>query len=146
MFLLINIFPLLLLTALYLYELYINRLKTDIGYARSVRARSSASKRLKTAGKLINKNMVKEFYTEIYRAVIEYIADKFNIPHASITKDSLEEKLKEAKVGADIIDKVKVLFDDCDIARFASAGFTRPDMERTIKEAEGIITALERYI
>jgi hypothetical protein len=145
-FLMINILPLFILITLYLYELYRNRLRTDIAYARSLRARGAASKRLKGARKIINKNMVKEFYTEIYKAVIEYIADKLNIPHASITKDSLEDKLKETRVGQDVIDKVKMIFDDCDMARFASARFTKDDMARTLKQAEGIITNLERYI
>ncbi|MCX5687676.1 MAG: BatD family protein [Candidatus Omnitrophica bacterium] len=146
MFLLINILLFFILIGLYLYELYRSRLRTDIGYARSLRARNAASKRLKGARKTITKNMVKEFYTEIYKAVIEYIADKLNIPHPSITKDSLAYKLKEVGVSEDIIDKVKTLFDDCDMARFASARFAKLDMERTIKQAESIITNLERYI
>ena len=145
-FLSINILLFFILIALYLYELYRSRLRTDIGYARSLRARNAASKRLKGARKTINKNMVKEFYTEIYKAVIEYIADKLNIPHPSITKDLLGYKLKEAGLSEDNIDKVKTLFDDCDMARFASAGFTKIDMERTYKQAEGIIANLERHI
>jgi len=145
-FLLMNILPFLALIALYLYELYSRRLRTDIGYARSLRARGAASKRLKRARRIINKDAVKEFYTEIYKAVIEYIADKLNIPHPSITKDLLEEKLKEKEVPGEAIDKVKILFDDCDIARFASAGFTKDDRLRTLKEAEDIITNLERRI
>ncbi|MBU1913011.1 MAG: BatD family protein [Candidatus Omnitrophica bacterium] len=145
-FLLMNILPFLILIAIYLFELYKNRLKTDIGYARSLRARGAASKRLKAARNLANKNMVKEFYTEIYKAVIEYIADKLNIPHPSITKDSLEDKLTEIGLTGDIIGEVKILFDDCDMARFASAKFTKEDMSRTLKQAEGIVTGLERYI
>jgi hypothetical protein len=145
-FLLINIFPLFILAALYLYELYRNRLRTDIRYARALRAKGAASKRLKGAKKIMNKNMVKEFYSEIYKAVIEYIADKLNIPHASITKDSLEERLKDIEVDKEVIGKVKTLFDDCDMARFASAGFASDDMARTLKQAEEIINALERHI
>ena len=145
-FLLINIFPLFMLAALYLYELYRNRLRTDIRYARSLRARGAASKRLKGAKKIMNKNRVKEFYTEIYKAVIEYIADKLNIPHASITKDSLEERLRNIGIDKEVIEKVKMLFDDCDMARFASARFTNDDMARTLKEAGEVINALERYI
>jgi len=157
-FLLINILPLFILAGLYLYGLYMDRLKTDIGYARSLRAKGAASKRLKGAKKLMNKNMVKEFYTEIHRAVIEYIADKLNIPHPSITKDVLEGRLKEIGITGDIIDGVKMLFDDCDMARFApldskayltgfaSANFTKEDMCRTLKQADAVITRLERYI
>ena len=145
-FLLINILPFFTLAALYLYALYRNRIKNDIRYARSLRARGAASKRLKGAKKIMNKNMAKEFYTEIYKAVIEYIADKLNIPHPSIIKDSLEGRLTDIGIGKEVINKVKILFDDCDMARFASAGFTSDDMARTMKEAEEIIGALERNI
>ncbi|MFA5388149.1 MAG: BatD family protein [Candidatus Omnitrophota bacterium] len=145
-FLSLNIFPLFILIALYLYTLYVNRLKTDIGYARSLRARGSASKRLKGAKKIMAGNAAGEFYTEIYRAVIEYIADKLNIPHPSITKDLLEYRLKGSGVRDDVIAKVKILFDDCDMARFAPVKFSREDMENTLKEAEGIIMDLERII
>ncbi len=145
-FLLLNLFPLLILIAFYLFELYRNRLRTDIGYARSLRARGAASKRLKAAKSLANKSMVKEFYTEIYKAVIEYIADKLNISHPSITKDLLEEKLTDLGLAGNIIGEVKILFDDCDMARFASVKFARDDMSRTLKQAEEIINALERHI
>ncbi|MDP2911279.1 MAG: BatD family protein, partial [Candidatus Omnitrophota bacterium] len=145
-FLLINILPLFILVFLYLYELRRARLRTDVGYARSLRAKSSAAKRLKAARKIMDKNTVKEFYTEIYKAVIEYIADKLNIPHPSITKDLLEAKLLEIKTGREVTEKVKALFDACDMARFASAGFTKDDMHKTLKEAEDIIAGLERRI
>ena len=54
--------------------------------------------------------------------------------------------MAETGVAGDIIGGVKILFDDCDMARFASAKFTKDDMGRTLKQAEGIITGLERYI
>ena len=145
-FLIINILPLFILLFLYLYELRRARLRTDVGYARSLRAKSSAAKRLKAARKIMDKNTVKEFYTEIYKAVIEYIADKLNIPHPSITKDLLEAKLLEIETNRGVIEKVKALFDACDMARFASAGFTKDDMHKTLKEAEEIIILLEKRI
>lgn len=145
-FLLINILPLFILAIVYLYSLYANRLRSDIKYARSLRAKRTSFKRLKGARKIMNKNMVKEFYAEIYRAVIEYIADKLNIPHASITKESLEKNLTDIGVDNEAVSKVKILFDDCDMARFASAKFTHDDMVRTLKEAEEVIKALEKYI
>ncbi|MEK6732180.1 MAG: BatD family protein [Candidatus Omnitrophota bacterium] len=145
-FLLINILPLFILVFLYLYELRRAKFRTDVGYARSMRAKSSAAKRLKAAKKIMDKNMTKEFYTEIYKAVIEYIADKLNIPHPSITKDLLEHKLAEIEISREVTEKVRALFDACDMARFASAGFTKDDMHKTLKETEEIITLLERRI
>lgn len=143
-FLLINILPLILLIFLYIYEVHRERLRTDIGYARSRRARGLASKRLKKAKAIMLKGKIKEFYAEIYKASIEYIADKLNIPHPSITKDILEERLKGKDVSVEIVEKLKDLFDICDMARFALGRFTKEDMQKTIEEAIDIIAGLER--
>ena len=143
-FYLINILPLAFLIFLYIYELHRERLRTDIGYARSRRARGAASKRLKKARQIMLKDKVKEFYAEIYKAVIEYVADKLNIPHPSITKDLLEEKLKAKGVSEPAIAEIKELFDICDMARFASVRFTKEDMHRTVEQAIDIIAELER--
>lgn len=142
-FFMINALPLLFLTFLYIYGLHRERLRTDIGYARSRRARRLASKRLRQAKGIMSKQNVKEFYAEIYRAVIEYIADKLNIPHASITKDTLEERLKEKGASGEIVEKLKDLFDICDMARFASGRFTKEDMHKSLEEASDIITELD---
>ena len=91
------------------------------------------------------KEKVKEFYAEIYKAVIEYITDKLNIPHPSITKDLLEEELKTRSIPESVIVKVKELFDICDMARFASGRFSKEDMARTMEEAADIIGEFERF-
>jgi hypothetical protein len=162
-FLAVNVVPLILLIFFYIYEAHRKRLRTDIGYARSRRARGLASKRLKEAQSIMLKEKVhpvrksplaskqdfssgvKEFYAEIYKAVIEYIADKLNIPHPSITKDLLEEKLKARSIPESVIVKVKELFDICDMARFASGRFSKEDMARTMEEAADIIGEFERF-
>ena len=143
-FYLINILPLAFLAFLYIYELHRQKLRTDIGYARSRRARGAASKRLKKARQIMSKDKVKEFYAEIYKTVIEYVADKLNIPHPSITKDLLEEKLKSKGLPGSVIAEIKELFDICDMARFASVKFTKEDMHKTIEQAIDIIAELER--
>ena len=143
-FLILNILPLFLLVFLYIYELYRERLRSDVGYARSLRAKGLAAKRLRGARGIMQKEKVKDFYAEIYRAVIEYIADKFNIPHPSITKDLLEEKLNSKGVPEELTEKIKGLFDICDMARFASGRFTKEDMHKTLEEASDIITGFEK--
>jgi hypothetical protein len=144
-FLAVNVAPLILLIFFYIYEARRKRLRTDIGYARSRRARGLASRRLKEARSIMLKEKVKEFYAEIYKAVIEYIADKLNIPHPSITKDLLEEELKTRSIPESVIVKVKELFDICDMARFASGRFSKEDMARTMEEAADIIGEFERF-
>ncbi|MFC1667534.1 BatD family protein [Candidatus Omnitrophota bacterium] len=143
-FLVINILPIFLLAFLYIYERHRERVRTDLGYARSRRAKGLVSKRLKTAKKIMLKKNIKGFYAEIYKAAIEYIADKLNIPHASITKDVLERRLAEKGFSGETIEKLKSLFDVCDMARFASGRFTGQDMHKTLKEAIDIVSELER--
>lgn len=146
LFLFCNILLLFVLVFLYVYSLHTRRLETDIAYARSLHAKGSASRRLKNARVLMQKGLVKEFYAEIYRAVIEYIGDKLNIPHASITKDALEQKLAAIGADASSINNVKNLFDMCDMARFASAHFTKEDMQKTLRDASDSIGGLERFL
>ncbi|MBU4149223.1 MAG: BatD family protein [Candidatus Omnitrophica bacterium] len=143
-FIAFNIFPLLLLILFYISEVHKERLRTDIGYARSRRARGMAAKRLKAAKGIMLKHDVKAFYAEINRAVIEYVADKLNIPHASITKDILEIRLEEKGCSRENIERLKELFDICDMARFASGKFDREDMQRSLGEASEVITELEK--
>ncbi|MFH1854639.1 MAG: BatD family protein [Candidatus Omnitrophota bacterium] len=139
-----NVFPLLLLVFFYIYEIHKERLRTDVGYARSRRAKGTAGKRLKAAKNIMLKNDVNAFYAEIYRAVIEYVADKLNIPHPSITKDILEQRLAEKGYSGENIKKLSGLFDVCDMARFASGKFNREDMQRSLQGASEIITELEK--
>ncbi len=145
LFYLINILPVLVLISLYTYDKHRQKLRKDIGYARSLRAKKAASRRLKKAGEIITKGGSEEFYAEIYRAVIEYIADKLNISHPSITKDALGRKLRERGISdEDIIKEIEWLFDVCDMARFAAGKFSREDMKDTIDKASDIITGLEK--
>lgn len=143
-FIAFNILPLLLLAFLYVYELQRERLRTDVGYARSRRAKRMAAKRLRSARNKVLKDDAKTFYAEIYQAVIEYIADKLNISHPSITKGTLEQRLMEKGYSAENIEKLKDLFDICDMARFASCRFNKEDMQRSLEEASEIITELEK--
>jgi len=145
-FWLINIATLFILLFLYIYEAHRERMRTDIGYARSRGARRLASRRLKRARNIMAKANVKEFYAEIYRAVIEYIADRLNIPHPSITKDVLEGRLEEKGASKKAVEELKELFDLCDMARFASGNFTKEDMRKTLEEATRVIEDLERVL
>ena len=143
-FILLNILPLLILIFLYIYDSHKRRLLTNVGYARSRRAKGVASKRLKKARQIMLKENTKEFCAEIHKSVIEYVADRLNIPHASITKDLLEEKLKIKGISDPVIQEIREFFSICDMARFASARFTKEDMQATITRATDIISALER--
>ena len=145
-FILLNILPLLILIFLYIYDSHKKRLLTDVGYARFRRAKGVASKRLKKARQILHENDVKAFYAEIYKAVIEYIADKLNIPHPSITKDILGERLKEKDISERIAEEIKLLFDVCDMARFASGRFSKEDMNRSLEEALEIIAEFDKIV
>jgi len=141
-----NILPLFALVIFYIYDRHRRRMLTDIGYARSRRARGLASRRLRQARDIMRQEKTKEFYAEVYKAVIEYIADKINIPHPSITKDLLEKELKKKAVPDSVIDKIKDLFDICDLARFASGRFSRDDMAKTFRLATDIISEVENFL
>ncbi|MFH1478332.1 MAG: BatD family protein [Candidatus Omnitrophota bacterium] len=143
-FIAIDLSALLLYIILLTLSLYRERLKKDIGYARSRSAKRIASARLKKARQFLTKGSTKDFYSEIYKAVIEYIAGKLNIPNGSITKRLLEETLIKRGLSNEAINDIGELFDLCDMARFASGKFTKEDMANTVEKAIYIIGELEK--
>ena len=74
------------------------------------KANKVAIKRMKKAGKLLNNNQKDAFYDEVLQALWGYVSDKLNIPVSMLSKDNIEEKLKQYGVSDNLIkDFIEVL-------------------------------------
>lgn len=111
------------------------RLGGDQGLARAYRARSKGRKRLRAV------MHAKEPAEELYRAVTEYVADKFGLPSAGVTSADVErlfaEKGLEDAAGKNLAKIVKA----CERARYASSGLTRDELRAL---TEGALMAMDR--
>ncbi len=119
-------------------------LESNLGYARSQRARGVARKKLSEARKIAQNNQ-DAAYAAVASAITSYLGDKFNLSAAGLTRDTTRQALATNSVPENEIDRLLDCLDWADSGRFAPAAAGR-DLAGLIDEAEGIITELEERI
>lgn len=70
---------------------------------RTKRANRVAVKRLKLAGRFLASSKKDEFYDEVLKALWGYTSDKLNIPVSRLSKDNIEEELRNYGVSEVLI-------------------------------------------
>ena len=78
------------------------------------------------------------FHSEVNRALIGYLGDKFQIPHSELDKAKLIKQLEQANVTADYRDRLVALMSRCEMAVFAGGG-SGVSMEESYSEALQLI-------
>ena len=65
----------------------------NIGKMRGKKANKVATRRLRTASKLMAAGRSGEFYDEVLRALWGYVGDKLNMPVESLSRDNISQRL-----------------------------------------------------
>jgi hypothetical protein len=138
-FLLLQLFPLFLYVSTALLHKRHRRFKEDIRYARAKKAQKKARAGLHQAYSVLNSGDVEKFYAYISECMQEYFGNKFNLPQAGITSDTVEKLLKSKGVESSVISKVTIFFDKCYLARFTPHRYEKKDMFETLESAKTII-------
>ncbi|HOP07297.1 MAG TPA: BatD family protein [candidate division Zixibacteria bacterium] len=120
-----------------------HKLSADTGYARSRAAARVAKKRLQKARSLAAVDTSKEFYTEIYSALVSYIADKLNISPHGLTSDKVAELLREQQADEGLIEQILDVMKRCDFARYAAAAVDKADIDGSLDKVEKIMIRIE---
>jgi hypothetical protein len=130
-------------------------MRDQVGY-RNRRAIRIAQKGLKQADYLLKEKggskgtpstaQRTRFYSEVSRALWKYLGDKLNIPQAQFSVDKAVQQLSERSLDNALIQSVKTLIENCDMARFAPASMGLGAMTKTYEEAKRIIVELERAL
>jgi len=144
-FYLLLLLPVLILVVVSLISAKRIRDNANVAKVRTRKASSVASKRLKTAHKLMKDGRKNEFYDEMMRAISGYMADKLSIPVADLSKENIANELVKRKVDDNEAKAVVHLLDDCEFARFAPGDDTGR-MDRLYDEAVGVIGRIENTI
>ena len=144
-FLLLQLLPFLFLISVLTIYKRSERLKTDTRYARRLYASKKAREGIKKAQQFLNKKKRLEFYDAIFKTLQEYLGDKLHLPAGGITIDVVDKILKPRGIDEDTLSKLKDIFKDCDMARYAPSEFGRSQMEVTFKNMEEILRFLERH-
>ncbi len=143
LFVLLQFLPLAALIAALIFQRRKERLQSDIGYARRLRASGKAKKNLRRLRRLLGSNETAKFFDAVFKILQEYLGDKFHLPIAGITVNVVDE-LKMHNIEAEILDKIQECFAACDMARYAVSSLTKDEMLGTFKLLEEIIDRLER--
>lgn len=113
----------------------------NVAYARLLRARKMARRRLSDARKLIATDE-DAAYSAVAQALHHYLGDKFNLPAAGLTRDVMRETLYAQSVDGALLERLLAGLDWADSGRFAPVAAGR-GAEALVQEAEAIVTALE---
>lgn len=119
--------------------------RSDTVLMKNLKATKIARKRLRKAEEYQKAGKQEEFYVEISQALWGYLSDKFSIPMAALSIDSVHEALVRKSVSEEIIAQFTETLNNTEFARFAP-GEKMVNMERIYQQALEIITKIEREL
>ncbi len=117
----------------------------NVARMRTKKANKVAVKRMKQAGKLLAENKKDAFYDEVLKALWGYISDKLNIPISRLSKDNIEEKLRNYGVNDVLIKEFLDALNNCEFARFAP-GDDNQAMDKVYFASLEVISKMENSI
>jgi hypothetical protein len=141
-YLILNGLPVLILVIAWASHRRKEKLTSDIGYARSRRARKMARKRLGRARKLTSQ-VPAEFYAEIRLALFSYVADKLNISPFGLTGDKLLDIIQKAGADENLINDTREILKRADFAQYSSAEVSREQITESLQLAEQVLVKLD---
>jgi hypothetical protein len=145
LFFVMMILPVLIFFTIFLIWRRLDERRSDVVLMKNKKATKVAIKRLKKANIFLRDKKQEPFYIEISQALWGYLSDKFSIPLADLSMDSVHEALMEKNVKDEIITQFIQTLDNTEYARFAPGEKTMI-MEKTYQEALEIITRIEREL
>ena len=114
----------------------------NVARRRGRKAGKAATKRLKSAAKLLKQGQSKAFYEEVTHALWGYVGDKLNLPVTELNKDNVGEQLTERGVEEESIQRFLRVLGDCEFAQYAP-GDPSATMDKLYGEATEVINELD---
>lgn len=139
------LFPLMALLGFIAYLVIARErgLRADsLGYKAS-RANSVATKRLRTARKLLEAGAREAFYEEILRALWGYLGDKLRLPGSELSRASVSELLRSRGLDEETIARLTSVIDEVEFARYAPA--KEGDMQALYDTTAEVISAIDTH-
>jgi hypothetical protein len=144
-FLLGILLPAIAVAGAYGYRNHLEKVSTNLEYARKRKAHKQARKQLKEANTYLKNNQLAKFYGEISRALMGYVADKTNRSAAGFVRDDVAEIMKSKEVDSDLVDEYFKCLDDADFRRFAPGQNSEREAGSFYNQAEKILVKLEKF-
>ncbi|MBN2091129.1 protein BatD [candidate division KSB1 bacterium] len=145
-FLILLFSPLLILAGAIYYRRRLDVFSENVAYARSRRASRIATDRLKAARKFLAENTQKEFYAEVSKAILSFVANKLNLDEAGIMSGEVQNQLRLKNVSEATIQQYQNCLQTCDFQRFAPSNANFDEMKNFYNEAKNVITNLQKVL
>ncbi len=117
----------------------------DVVRTKGKRANKVATKRLKSAYKLMLAGKQGEFYDEVLCALWGYVGDRMNMPVEQLSREMIAGTLSERSITQETIDKFITALDECEFERYAP-GDAAGNMNKTYESAMIAIMDIENSI
>jgi uncharacterized membrane protein len=146
-----TLFYILIALPLLLFILFIliwkNELKkrSNLALMRNRKATRVARKRMKKAELYMKENRKEPFFIEVSHALWGYLSDKFSIPLASLSMDTVTETLTQKDLKPETIQQFIETLNHCEYARFAP-GENQAAMDNIYHEAVSVVTMIEKEL
>lgn len=144
-FLFLLIFPVLIFIFLIIFWRKQEVQRSNTVLMKNRKATKVARKRLKKAEMFLKARQQEAFYEEISQALWGYLSDKFSIPLAELSIESVKEALAGKSVNEELIREFIDTLNNTEFARFAP-GEKSLIMDKIYNEALDIITKIEREL
>jgi hypothetical protein len=122
------------------------RLRRDVSLVRRRNAVRRARRTLRTVGKRLAAAENTAFHEEVARALVEYVADRFNRAAAGLNYETADELLASRGLDEALRRRFRTCLERCDFARFVPASAADERREETLSEAGAIIDELEQAL
>jgi len=120
------------------------KLQQNLGLARSRRARTRARQRLRAAGKHVESSDAASFHAEVARALVEYVADRFDRAAAGLSYQLADDLLASRGLEPGLRRRFRACLETCDFARFVPSAAATERRAELLSEAGELIEQLEK--
>jgi hypothetical protein len=106
-------FPLLIFGLAYWQKTYLEKMNTDIAFARSKKAGDKAGERLKEAINRSDDGDIKRAYDMLQKALTGFIGDRLGMPEAGLSNNEYIAALEQQGIDPNLVKNVRLLLDKC---------------------------------
>ncbi len=135
---------LIIWTALLVTHFIQRRLKTDVKLARRLQAPRYARSGLQQAKIHLQKGEQKEFYDTIFKTLQNYFSHRLHVSMGAITIDLIKQQGQARAIKEEVFEGLRMIFNDCEMVRFASTQTGREKMQKSLQQTQEIIDHFER--
>jgi len=124
----------------------LDRIKTDVVYARRLLAPRKAKQGLAHVKGLIAGKDREKFYDAVFKTIQEYLGNKLYLSSGAVTFETVQDKLNSKNIEQSTIDEIEKIFEECDMIRYASADISQDDLTVSYERLANNIDYLERHL